>query len=89
MLVFVTGRRIRKWSTAPYALNWALEDVSGQLNAPADLTPEKEPPVLIQYEAGGVPEPALALCPAKNLTPDGPANKPSQCTHNCHIPALS
>lgn len=40
-------------------------DVSGQRNAPADLNPEKEPPVLIQYEAWGVPEPALALCPSK------------------------
>ena len=40
-------------------------DVSGQLHAPADLTPEKEPLVLIQYEARGVPEPALAFCPAK------------------------
>jgi len=40
-------------------------DVSGQLHAPADLNPEKEPPVLIQYEAGGVPVPALSFCPTK------------------------
>ena len=63
--------------------------MSGKLHAPADLTPDKEPPVLIQYEAGGVPEPALAFCPAKNLIPDRPADKSSQYTHDCHIPALS
>jgi hypothetical protein len=67
-------------------------DVSGQLHAPADLNPEKELPVLIQYEAGGIPEPALSFAlpkKKKNLTPDRPADKPSHCTHDCHIPALS
>jgi hypothetical protein len=38
-------------------LNWHYLKVSGQLNAPAALTPEKEPPVYIGQEAGWTPEP--------------------------------
>lgn len=38
-----------KWSTAPYIRNPRHEmEVSGQHYAPSALTPEKEPPVLVE-----------------------------------------
>ena len=64
-------------------------DLSGQLHAPRRLNSGERHSVLDQYKAGGVSEAALAFCPPKNLKPDRPADKPSHCTHDCQIPALS
>jgi hypothetical protein len=51
-------------------------EVSGQLHALATMTPGKEPPVPIGYEAGSAPEPVWTLwgkeksCTAGNRTRD-------------------
>jgi hypothetical protein len=89
MLVFIPGRHVREWSTVPFILNWALEGCAWYTSRSDRLNSGERTPVFIQYEAGGVPEPALAFCPAENPTPDRPADKPSHSTYDCHIPALS
>jgi hypothetical protein len=54
--------------------------VSGELHASAALLTRKQPPVLIEQEAGWVPEPVWTLrrrCPCRELDPGRSARSPS------------
>ena len=45
--------------TAPLILNLGTKWVGGQVQAPTDLLPGKEPPVSSEHEPGWDPKPAL------------------------------
>jgi len=46
-----------------------LLKVSGQFHAPTSLSPRKEPPVPIGYEAGWIPEPVWTRGAEKKIPP--------------------
>jgi len=89
MLVFIPGPRLREWNTDPFILNWALLGCEWSTSRPGRLNSGERTPCTHSVWGRGVPEPALAFCPSENLTPDRQTDKPSQCTHDCHIPAIT